>query len=194
MAKTRVLPIILAAMLSVCANTAVFPATAYVAEPAVEADVRKAEEQFEDEDQQETEDNQETEDHQETEGQPETGDQQKTEDQPIEVAETAEQPVTAEQSETTAQQTEAEQLEITAQQTGAEHLDETAADEPAPTNVPAQTPSSSVEEHHLAFASDYHNTEGGIRNAMEGLPEDVEYVSLIGREARKNESCRKKRS
>ena len=137
---------------------------------------------------QETEDNQETEDHQEAEGQPETGDQletgdqQKTEDQPIEVAETAEQPVTAEQSETTAQQT------------GAEHLDETAADEPAPTNVPAQTPSSSVEEHHLAFASDYHNTEGSIRNAMEGLPEDVEYVSLIGREARKNESCRKKRS
>ena len=182
MAKTRVLPSILAAMLSVCANTAVFPATAYAAEPAVEADARKAEEQFEDEDQQETEDNQETEDHQEAEGQPETGDQQKTEDQPIEVAETAEQPVTAEQSETTAQQT------------GAEHLDETAADEPAPTNVPAQTSSSSVEEHHLAFASDYHNTEGSIRNAMEGLPEDVEYVSLIGREARKNESCRKKRS
>ena len=110
------------------------------------------------------------------------------------MAETAEQPVTAEQSETTAQQTEAEQLEITAQQTGAEHLDETAADEPAPTNVPAQTPSSSVEEHHLAFASDYHNTEGSIRNAMEGLPEDVEYVSLICREARENESCRKKRS
>lgn len=101
MAKTRVLPIILAAMLSVCANTAVFPATAYAAEPAVEADARKAEKQFEDEDQQETEDNQETEDHQEAEGQPETGDQletgdqQKTEDQPIEVAETAEQPVTA---------------------------------------------------------------------------------------------------
>ena len=56
MAKTRVLPIILAAMLSVCANTAVFPATAYAAEPAVEADARKAEEQFEDEDQQDHDD------------------------------------------------------------------------------------------------------------------------------------------
>ena len=39
---------------------------------------------------------------------------------------------------------------------------------------------SASEEHHLAFASDYHNTEGSIQNAMEGMPEDVEYVSLIG--------------
>ncbi|MBP3892663.1 MAG: hypothetical protein J6D34_01320 [Atopobiaceae bacterium] len=34
--------------------------------------------------------------------------------------------------------------------------------------------------HHLVFASDYHNTEGSIHNAMEGMPSDVEYVSLIG--------------
>ena len=36
------------------------------------------------------------------------------------------------------------------------------------------------EAHHLAFASDYHSVEGSIRNAMSGMPEDTEYVSLIG--------------
>ena len=34
--------------------------------------------------------------------------------------------------------------------------------------------------HHLAFASDYHSTTGAIQEAMGGMPEDVEYVSLIG--------------
>lgn len=37
-----------------------------------------------------------------------------------------------------------------------------------------------AEAHHLAFASDYHDTEGSISSAMGGMPEDVEYVSLIG--------------
>lgn len=36
------------------------------------------------------------------------------------------------------------------------------------------------ETHYLAFASDYHATEGSIARAMGGMPEDVEYVSLIG--------------
>ncbi len=34
--------------------------------------------------------------------------------------------------------------------------------------------------HYLVFASDYHNTEGSIENAMMGMPETVEYVCLIG--------------
>ena len=39
---------------------------------------------------------------------------------------------------------------------------------------------SSSNEHHLAFASDYHGTEGSIQNAFTGMPEDVEYVGMIG--------------
>lgn len=42
------------------------------------------------------------------------------------------------------------------------------------------TADTDAEEHHLAFASDYHSTDGSIQNAMSGMPEDVEYVSLIG--------------
>lgn len=34
--------------------------------------------------------------------------------------------------------------------------------------------------HHLVFASDYHNTEGTIATALEGMPQDTEYVSMIG--------------
>ena len=51
---------------------------------------------------------------------------------------------------------------------------------PASAELTAEPSASASEEHHLAFASDYHNTEGSIQNAMEGMPEDVEYVSLIG--------------
>lgn len=36
------------------------------------------------------------------------------------------------------------------------------------------------EVHHLVFASDYHNTAGSMQNAMQGMPSDVEYVSIIG--------------
>jgi len=34
--------------------------------------------------------------------------------------------------------------------------------------------------HHLVFMSDFHSTEGSIQNALTGMPEDVEYVSLVG--------------
>lgn len=37
-----------------------------------------------------------------------------------------------------------------------------------------------TEIHYLAFASDYHNTEGSIENAMMGMPDTLEYVCLIG--------------
>ena len=58
---------------------------------------------------------------------------------------------------------------------------QSAAARPAVTSVPETADAdTSHEEHHLAFASDYHSTEGSIENAMSGMPEDVEYVSLIG--------------
>lgn len=34
--------------------------------------------------------------------------------------------------------------------------------------------------HYLAFASDYHGVEGSIEAAMAGMPDNVEYVSLVG--------------
>ena len=228
MAKIRILPIILAAMLSVGANVTAFSATAYAAEPVFEEDTGKTGEQFEDEEQLQTAEQPETADQAtqateavETVKHPEAADRPEDEEASESVAqETAaaeeepesaahetkdaeDRPVTAGKPETTAQQNAAEQLEAApaaeapvatevapaaaaatpANETPA--TEEPAAAEAAPSateaastaNAPA---SSSEEAHHLAFASDYHNTEGSIRGAMEGLPEDVEYVSLIG--------------
>ena len=216
MAKIRILPIILAAMLSVGANVTAFSATAYAAEPVFEEDTGKTGEQFEDEEQLQTAEQPETADQAtqateavETVKHPEAADRpedeeasgsaaQETaaaEEEPESVAQESaaaeEEPgsaaqetkdaedrqVTEEQPETAAQQTAAEQTEAPAAEVSAA-VEATSATEAASTaNAPA---SSSEEAHHLAFASDYHNTEGSIRGAMEGLPEDVEYVSLIG--------------
>ena len=44
----------------------------------------------------------------------------------------------------------------------------------------AETSGAISDEHHIAFASDYHNTDGSIRNAFAGMPEDVEFVGMIG--------------
>ena len=230
MTKIRILPIILAAMLSVGANAAAFSATAYAAEPVFEEDTGKTAEQFEDEEQPEAAEQPETADRPEIADQateavetvkhPEAADRPEDEEASESVAqETAaaeeepesaahetkdaeDRPVTAGKPETTAQQNAAEQLEAApaaeapvatevapaaaatpANETPA--TEEPAAAEAAPTTTEAAStanaPASSSEEaHHLAFASDYHNTEGSIRGAMEGLPEDVEYVSLIG--------------
>ena len=46
--------------------------------------------------------------------------------------------------------------------------------------LPVRALAGEGEVHHLAFASDYHSTEGSIQSAMGGMPQDVEYVSLIG--------------
>ena len=43
-----------------------------------------------------------------------------------------------------------------------------------------KTSGAASDEHHLAFASDYHNTDGSIRNAFAGMPEDVEFVGMVG--------------
>ena len=216
MAKIRILPIILAAMLSVGANVTAFSATAYAAEPVFEEDTGKTGEQFEDEEQLQTAEQPETADQAtqateavETVKHPEAADRPEdeeasgsaaqenaaAEEEPgsavQETAAAEEEPesaaketkdaedrqVTEEQPETAAQQTAAEQPEAPAAEVSAA-VEATSATEAASTaNAPA---SSSEEAHHLAFASDYHNTEGSIRGAMEGLPEDVEYVSLIG--------------
>ena len=241
MTKIRILPIILAAMLSVGANAAAFSAIAYAAEPVFEEDTGKTAEQFEDEEQPEPAE------------QPEAAEQPEPAEQATEALETvkqseaADRPEDEEASESAAQENEAAEEEpesaahetkdaedrlvtagkpeTTAQQNAAEQLEaapaaeapvatevapaaeaasaaeasaaaatpaneapateEPAAAESAPAAEAASTvnaPASSSEEaHHLAFASsDYHNTEGSIRGAMEGLPEDVEYVSLIG--------------
>ena len=181
-------------MLSVGANATAFSATAYAAEPIFEEDTGKTEEQFEDEEHPETADRLETAE------QPEAADQATNAAETVKHPEAADRPEDEEASGSAAQETKdaegrpvtGEKPETTAQQTTAEQPEAVpAAEATATANAPA---SSSEEEHHLAFASDYHNTEGSIRNAMEGLPEDVEYVSLICREARENESCRKKRS
>lgn len=207
MTKIRILPIILAAMLSVGANAAAFSATAYAAEPVFEEDIGKTAEQFEDEEQPEAAE------------QPEPAEQATEALETVKQSEAADRPEDEEASESAAQDAkDAEDQQVTEEQpetpvaemsaaveatsateaptsieapaaaatpaNEAPAAEEPAAAESAPAAEAASTanaPASSSEEaHHLAFASDYHNTEGSIRGAMEGLPEDVEYVSLIG--------------
>ena len=48
------------------------------------------------------------------------------------------------------------------------------------TSGTSKTSGEASDEHHLAFASDYHNTDGSIRNAFAGMPEDVEFVGMVG--------------
>ena len=204
MAKIRILPIILAAMLSVGANVTAFSATAYAAEPVFEEDTGKTGEQFEDEEQLQTAEQPETADQAtqateavETVKHPEAADRPEDEEASGSAAQenaaAEEEPGSAvqetaaaeEEPESAAQETKdaedrqvtEEQPETAAQQTVAEQPEAPATEAASTANAPA---SSSEEAHHLAFASDYHNTEGSIRGAMEGLPEDVEYVSLIG--------------
>ena len=83
MAKIRILPIILAAMLSVGANVTAFSATAYAAEPVFEEDTGKTGEQFEDEEQLQTAE------------QPETADQATQATQATEAVETVKHPESA---------------------------------------------------------------------------------------------------
>ena len=216
MAKIRILPIILAAMLSVSANATAFSATAYAAEPVFEEDTGKIEEQFKDEEQPESaeqetaaaeeepesaaQETKDAEDRTVTAEKPETAVQQTTGEQP-EAAPAAEAPAVTEaapaaEAPAVTEAAPAAEAPVTAEAPAATETAPTAAEAPAAEAATANeapaaaeaTPaagatapdSDSGEAHHLAFASDYHNTEGSIRSAMEGLPEDVEYVSLIG--------------
>ena len=165
MTKSRMLPILLAAVLSVSVNTATFSAAAYAAETDPEVS---------------TEGNVSING---SEGQktaaPET-------DETVQEAEKTAAPETDETVQE-AEITGALEANRTAQEPEIAGMSENAAADGTTqyTDAAADTalnaaPASSSEEHHLAFASDYHSTEGSIENALSGMPEDVEYVSLIG--------------
>ena len=87
------------------------------------------------------------------------------------------------ESEAEASFPETEENDLTEKTNAENDAEKTAEQQPESTEETTETAEQqpeSAEEHHLAFASDYHNTEGSIENAMTGMPEDVEYVSLIG--------------
>ena len=102
----------------------------------------------------------------EAEAQPEAVEQPETEE-PLEAVE---QPDTEEQPEEESDQPAAAKASSA----------DAPADKSGTSDISNSSKNAAEDEHHLAFASDYHNTEGSIQNAMEGMPEDVEYVSLIG--------------
>ena len=165
---------ILAAVISVCANTAVFSAAVYAAEadPLFSATENVSIDS--------------------STGQNTAAPESDGTAEKAEITVAPESDGTAEEAEITV----APESDGTAQALEMPGNPETAADEDAAqytdtAQVPLRTtkqsaaadaaaPGFSSEEHHLAFASDYHNTEGSIENAMSGMPEDVEYVSLIG--------------
>lgn len=171
MRKSKTTPLLLALVMAVCANTAVMPATAFAAEAetAIENEAESTEEgktsvQKEQENVEESETDAVVEETNESEGTEESTEEKTSEALTIVISSEVpaienekEVPVSENVSEEPVTENESEALDV-----------ENASEEPAP------------EEHHLAFASDYHNTEGSIQNAMEGMPEDVEYVSLIG--------------
>lgn len=167
MSKSKTTPLLLALTIAVCANTAVMPATAFAAE--AEAVIENEAESTEEENVSE-----------------ELPEENVSEEPAAENV--SEEPVEVDATELLAAANMSEESTAmpAAAPTAAKQTAATAKAEPAaaPASASAKltaVPSASAsEEHHLAFASDYHNTEGSIQNAMEGMPEDVEYVSLIG--------------
>lgn len=209
MRKSKTTQILLALVMAVCANTAVFPATAFAAEAE---NVIKNEAESTEEEKNSVQNEQENVEESETDaGAEETNESEGTEESTEE--KTSEAPVSEKMSEEPATENASEEIaaenenvEPAAENAGETLVATNVSDEP--TSMPAAAPAaakltattakaepaaapaaaelaavpsaSAPEEHHLAFASDYHNTEGSIQNAMEGMPEDVEYVSLIG--------------
>ena len=181
MIKKRIPAMIIAAVLSVYANTAVLSAAAYAAEaeePVSTQDVSIDNSVLQNtavsgEDERDEEASlPETDEKEPDEKELNEKDLTEKKDVEKEAEKTAEQ-----QSETAEQPTESEEQPETAEQPSeSEEQPETVGLFAAGT----ASPDSSEEEHHLAFASDYHKTEGSIENALSGMPEDVEYVSLIG--------------
>ena len=165
MTKSRMLPILLAAVLSVSVNTATFSAAAYAAETDPEVS---------------------------TEGNVSINGSEGQNIAALDADETVEEAekTAAPETDETVQEAEitgALEANRTAQEPEIAGMSENAAADGTTqyTDAAADTalnaaPASSSEEHHLAFASDYHSTEGSIENALSGMPEDVEYVSLIG--------------
>ncbi len=187
MAKSRVLPILLAAVLTVCSGTAAFPVAAFAGEqPAEQEEIQPA---FEPESEQPASEPGSEQPAEQEEIQPasepeleqpasepesEKPDEEPTSEQP-DVEPNAEQPAEDATPEKPAEDSTPEKAEEQLTVTP-----EKAAAAAQPATQPAAQPTEEAEEHKLAFASDYHRTEGSIKNAMEGMPDDVEYVSLIG--------------
>lgn len=209
MRKSKTTPIILALVMAVCANTAVMSATVFAAEAetVIENEAESTEEektsvQNEQENIEESETDAGAEETNESEGVEESTEEKADETPAAENASEAlqeenvseepaaenvsEEPVEVDATELLAAANMSEESTAmpAAAPTAAKLTAATAKAEPAAAPASAKltaVPSASAsEEHHLAFASDYHNTEGSIQNAMEGMPEDVEYVSLIG--------------
>ena len=165
MRKSKTTPLLLALTIAVCANTAVMPATAFAAEAeaVIENEAESTEEENVSEELPE-------------ENVSEEPAAENVSEEPVEVDATELLAAANMSEESTAMPAAAP---TAAKQTAATAKAEPAA-APASAKLTAVPSASASEEHHLAFASDYHNTEGSIQNAMEGMPEDVEYVSLIG--------------
>ena len=165
MRKSKTTPLLLALTIAVCANTAVMPVTAFAAE--AEAVIENEAESTEEENVSE-----------------ELPEENVSEEPAAENV--SEEPVEVDATELLAAANMSEESTAmpAAAPTAAKLTAATAKAEPAvapaSAELTAEPSASTSEEHHLAFASDYHNTEGSIQNAMEGMPEDVEYVSLIG--------------
>ena len=167
MRKSKTTPLLLALTIAVCANTAVMPVTAFAAEAeaVIENEAESTEEENVSEELPE-------------ENVSEEPAAENVSEEPVEVDATELLAAANMSEESTAMPAAAP---TAAKQTAAAATAKAEpAVAPASAELIAEPSASTSEEHHLAFASDYHNTEGSIQNAMEGMPEDVEYVSLIG--------------
>ena len=187
MRKSKTTPVLLALVMAVCTNMAVLPATAFAAEAeaVIENEAESTEEEKisvqDEQDVEESETDAVVEETKEPVGTEESTANRTSEAPAVEneneepaVENENEEPAAEQATEllTAANMSEESTAMPAASPAAAKLTAATAKEEPAAASAP--------EEHHLAFASDYHNTEGSIQNAMEGMPEDVEYVSLIG--------------
>lgn len=180
MTKSRMLPMLLAAVLSVSVNTATFSAAVYAAEtdPEVSTEGNVSIDGSEGQNTVAPETDETAQEAEKTVA-PESDEPA----QEVEITAALETDETVQEAEITG----ALEANRTAQEPEmADKLENAAADgttrytDAASDTLLNSEPDSSSEEHHLAFASDYHSTEGSIENALSGMPEDVEYVSLIG--------------
>ena len=201
--KTRVLPFMLAAVLSISVNTTAIPLMGYAAEvstsvnteeePAKEIEEPAADLNTAEQDEAEPAEEEPTEEEPTEVVSAET---EPIEEEPVTAVPTEEELPTAESvTDVHAEEAAAEESTgepVTDQESGSEDSavsSEEASSDPKAAGLSSdgeagrssnEAAGSSSNEHHLAFASDYHGTEGSIQNAFTGMPEDVEYVGMIG--------------
>ena len=199
--KTKVLPVLCASVLSVCVNTAPFSLTAYASVTespiGIEEEVTAQEEERQNTEEPEITGSAEEQDKTKEETTESAEEQDETNEG---ITESAEEQDEAEVEITApAEGQSGLVVEITTPEEGQDQTEvEGTESEEEPEQTEVET-SGSVEKtdttgsdtaevtteyvpdgHHLAFASDYHNTEGSIHNALSGMPENVEYVGMIG--------------